>query len=262
MGPIRTVVLGRSVRALELGDPTATRKVLVVGVIHGNETAGRAVIRALLAAGAPPGTDLWLVDELNPDGVARGTRQNARGVDLNRNFPWRWRGGLPARRRAYPGPRVLSEPVAHPSASSCGCIRHCACGYTSRSASSEESGGSVASSAASPGRRPSAPPPAPVSRSGASWQNTRLPDHRVRGRAAGGPADLADRRRATARAMDRAMGAAVRSRRRTLARQGCRRGRGCTVLAWGRAATGPRGTADGPAQPQYSGGKGRIGGAR
>ncbi len=90
--------------------PTAPLKLLVVGVIHGDETAGRAVIRALLAAGAPPGVDLWLVDELNPDGVARGTRQNARGVDLNRNFPWRWRTIGRRGDQQYPGPRVLSEP--------------------------------------------------------------------------------------------------------------------------------------------------------
>jgi N-acetylmuramoyl-L-alanine amidase len=95
---------------------TATRvgsgpvKVLVVGSIHGNETAGRAVLRALRRAQPAPGVELWLVNSVNPDGVRRGTRHNARGVDLNRNFGRRWRGGGRAFDTYFPGPRPFSEP--------------------------------------------------------------------------------------------------------------------------------------------------------
>jgi protein MpaA len=108
----RTLLLGRSVegraiRAIEVGDPDGTR-ILVVGCIHGNEPAGIAVTRRL-AQLSPSGVDLWIVPELNPDGRAAGKRGNARGVDLNRNFPFRWRrvGGV-----FDSGPRPLSEPEA------------------------------------------------------------------------------------------------------------------------------------------------------
>lgn len=38
----------------------------------------------------PPGIDLWLLAEMNPDGVANDVRHNGNGVDLNRNFPHDW----------------------------------------------------------------------------------------------------------------------------------------------------------------------------
>jgi murein peptide amidase A len=95
---------GRPIRAVEVGDPAGVR-VLVVGCIHGNETAGIAVARALERL-SPPGLDLWIVPILNPDGVAAGSRQNAHGVDLNRNFPVRWR---PLHGAYESGPQALSE---------------------------------------------------------------------------------------------------------------------------------------------------------
>ncbi len=81
---------GRPIRALLVGSPRARVKVLVVGAVHGNEQAGRAVVSRLRRARPPRGTALWLVDDANPDGTAAGSRHNANGVDLNRNFPYRW----------------------------------------------------------------------------------------------------------------------------------------------------------------------------
>ena len=93
-----------------LGDPGAVHRVLVVGCIHGSEPAGLAITRRLIAAGAPRGTEIVVVRALNPDGCARGTRGNAHGVDLNRNFPSNWSAiGRPGDLQ-YSGPHPLSEP--------------------------------------------------------------------------------------------------------------------------------------------------------
>lgn len=110
-----TEVIGRSIEgreivATQLGDPNAERVVLVVGVIHGDEPGGLGVIEELREDGAPEGTQLWLISSLNPDGLAAGKRGNAHGVDLNRNFPYRWKGGVPPSSGYYPGPSPSSEP--------------------------------------------------------------------------------------------------------------------------------------------------------
>ncbi len=80
---------GRSIRAVERGTAGAT-PVLVIGVIHGDEEAGETIVERLSAAPVPAGIDLWLVTSMNPDGQAVPQRGNARGVDLNRNFPQGW----------------------------------------------------------------------------------------------------------------------------------------------------------------------------
>jgi N-acetylmuramoyl-L-alanine amidase len=82
---------GRPIRALRVGSARARVQVMVVGAVHGNEPAGRAVVDRLRRSKPPRGTALWLIEDANPDGSAAGTRHNAGGVDLNRNFPYRWR---------------------------------------------------------------------------------------------------------------------------------------------------------------------------
>ena len=100
-------VLGRPIVAIADRPPQTRLRVLVIGCIHGDETAGMRVTRRLIAAAAPPGAALWVVPALNPDGVAADTRGNAHGVDLNRNFPFGWQ---PLSGLEYSGPRPLSEP--------------------------------------------------------------------------------------------------------------------------------------------------------
>jgi murein peptide amidase A len=102
----------RPISVQELGGGTTSTRVLVVGCIHGNERAGISVARSLAAMVAPAGIDLWVLDDLNPDGAVAGTRQNAHGVDLNRNFSYRWLAAGRPGDQQYPGPRPLSEPEA------------------------------------------------------------------------------------------------------------------------------------------------------
>jgi len=104
---IGRTVKHRPIRAYELGE-RGKPEVLLISTMHGNEKATRQILWSLRDGKAIRGVHLWVVPTYNPDGVARKTRKNARGVDLNRNYPYKWTdldGSYES------GPRPRSEPA-------------------------------------------------------------------------------------------------------------------------------------------------------
>ncbi|MEI2712362.1 MAG: M14 family zinc carboxypeptidase [Nocardioides sp.] len=99
-------VQGRPIKAYRLGEPGKPTYVLIA-TMHGNERHTRQILHALRDGDPIANVDLWVVPDYNPDGLARGTRRNARGVDLNRNFPYDW---APLSGNYCSGPRPASEP--------------------------------------------------------------------------------------------------------------------------------------------------------
>ncbi|MDR1169188.1 MAG: DUF2817 domain-containing protein [Heliobacteriaceae bacterium] len=59
---------------------------LIIGIFHGDEPQGKFLIENYINNPVQPCSALF-IPCLNPDGLAAGTRTNANGVDLNRNFP-------------------------------------------------------------------------------------------------------------------------------------------------------------------------------
>ena len=101
---------GRPLRIRRIGN--GPRRVIWVGGIHGNEREGSVSTAELPSAlaeipGALERVTLTILEDVNPDGTAAGTRGNARGIDLNRNYPAS--NFLPG--RAY-GKRPLDQPEA------------------------------------------------------------------------------------------------------------------------------------------------------
>jgi protein MpaA len=106
---IGTSVEGRPIVASHRGTPGGT-VVLVIGVIHGNESAGLAILDDLRTMPVPVGIDLWLMDTINPDGLANDVRGNGNQVDLNRNFPHDWTQVAQVGEWEYSGTGPASEP--------------------------------------------------------------------------------------------------------------------------------------------------------
>jgi len=82
---------------------------LLIGCTHGDERATATLLESFIRLHLETGSlssPVAVVPVLNPDGYAHDTRYNARGVDLNRNFPHNWA----PHSEEPPGPRPLSEP--------------------------------------------------------------------------------------------------------------------------------------------------------
>jgi hypothetical protein len=106
-GLARLVTLGESVEGrpilgLVIGEGAGPRTRLL-GAHHGDEAISADLCLAVAAALLVRATndeavaarltvgEVWIVPQVNPDGIAAGTRHNANGVDLNRNYGAQWR---------------------------------------------------------------------------------------------------------------------------------------------------------------------------
>jgi murein peptide amidase A len=99
-------VRGRKIRAYHLGE-RGQQKVVLISTMHGDEAATQQILHSLRNGPPIRGLNLWVVPVYNPDGLSRHTRKNAHGVDLNRNYPYRW-ADLDGSYES--GPKPASEP--------------------------------------------------------------------------------------------------------------------------------------------------------
>ncbi|MBF0314520.1 MAG: DUF2817 domain-containing protein [Oligoflexia bacterium] len=95
-------------------------KILVIGVVHGDEHASGSVARSWIERliDIEPRNSWRIIPIANPDGMKANTRTNKKGVDLNRNFPsknWNveaisyWKKSSNKDPRRFPGKSAASE---------------------------------------------------------------------------------------------------------------------------------------------------------
>jgi len=108
----------RPILALRLGEADGPSW-RILGAHHGDELSSAELALATAEAllqGDPrmparllDDAEVWIVPHVNPDGVSRGSRYNARDVDLNRNYGFEWSASEP---RAGDAPFSEPEPRA------------------------------------------------------------------------------------------------------------------------------------------------------
>lgn len=94
---------------------SSVKTVVIVGSIHGSENGGQLVAHDLLFnATLPDNVRIVVIPELNGSAINTLDRNNKNGVDLNRNFPYRWseitiKGENNPSSSFYRGPSPASE---------------------------------------------------------------------------------------------------------------------------------------------------------
>lgn len=88
MHPSRGYGYSESGTELQIYEPLGmTPEILVMGSIHGDESLATVLLSECLRSIKDHELQSAVILAANPDGVLAGTRCNARGVDLNRNYP-------------------------------------------------------------------------------------------------------------------------------------------------------------------------------
>lgn len=110
----------RSGSPIELFGQQQTGTRLMMSGLHGDEPEAVVALSAAMRMLPRPQLGWGVLLCANPDGIARGTRGNALGVDLNRNFPasdwqagtvtYRWSINDPRDTELSPGRTSASEP--------------------------------------------------------------------------------------------------------------------------------------------------------
>lgn len=111
---IGRTVLGRAIAALHFEPPSYARPrppAVLLGAIRGDEPLGVYCLSRLCEelVERPPGRETWIIPALNVDGLAGGSQNNARDVDLDSNFAaasW----SASHRPGYHPGAAAESEP--------------------------------------------------------------------------------------------------------------------------------------------------------
>ena len=104
--------LGKKLYSKRFG--SGDKLTLIIGGVHGDEPAGfiSALKLAQFLKRNPSAikNSVIIVPCINPDGLAKRTRVNARGVDINRNFPGKTWSSEFIKIYNNPGPYPASEP--------------------------------------------------------------------------------------------------------------------------------------------------------